>query len=78
MDTISENIMPEEMPFSLSEHWLIVILLLVASLGGYWAYRYFSKTESFEVENQNHVVTQNHGENDPSNVNYCEGGKCYL
>lgn len=72
METITENIVPEEMPFALSEHWLIVILLLVASLGGYWAYKYFSKTESFEVENENH------GENDPQNINYCEGGKCYL
>lgn len=70
MDTIPENIMPEEVPFALSEHWLIIILLLVVCLGGFWAYKYFSKKESFELEN--------HGENDPSNINYCEGGKCYL
>lgn len=72
MDTVSETMIPENVPFALSEHWLILILLLVASLGGIWAYKYFSKKESFELK------SENHGENDPSNVNYCEGGKCYL
>jgi len=66
METISE--MPETIPFSLSENWIIIILLMVASLAGIWIYnRFFANSQ-----------IKNHGQDDPSNMNYCEGDKCYL
>jgi hypothetical protein len=68
MDEIAENIMPNDMPFHLPENSIYIILLLVLSLAGVWIYnRYFSNGQ-----------VKNHGENDPSNMNYCEGDKCYF
>jgi len=68
MEDIAENIIPEEFPFSMSNNWLIIICLLVLSLGGVWAYNRYSSSAQ--------VI--NHGQDDPKNINYCDGDKCYL
>lgn len=80
---LSDELLPKE---GTPINWIYISIGLVVGVISYLLIKYFMKREktvTFECDDgkcniQESTIQETHQTDDPKNLNYCEGDKCYI